>query len=368
MKRMHAIGTALVILVPFAAAAYSDVPPGSWYARAVQRFDDAGYLGAGDQLKPAEFVPRVELVSVLVRLRRETGEGDGEVQLFDDVPGTSPHFAMVQDAAAAGWLLGDGDCLDNDICNASPMRTINRAEAAAMIERAFGLAALPHAPEFHDAPPGNWYSEPLRVAGSHCLLRGDDGKGTVRPEAALNRAEMLTILLRVYARLSYPDCREDALNDTLLPVFSARAASSARASSSASPTVTSASSAGSAMSAPVQSGASSAAPAAGAQSSAFARSSLPPGADPSAGTMQQEYYDYLTQLAYLILQAKNYTAETSPNMFRLLNQRVLLIEQYNAILLNAQARPLTATEKQSLTQVKNALQKNQAELSATQGM
>lgn len=72
-------------------------------------------------------------------------------------------------------------------------------------------------------------------------------------------------------------------------------------------------------------------------------------------------------MASLILQAKNYTANTSSRMFKLLNQRVDLIEQYNALFLTAQSRPLTAAESQSVTQVQASLETNFTAITVIQG-
>lgn len=391
MRRIASSVALVFLLIPTGAAAFSDVPAGSWFSSAVMQFDTAGYLKRTTRFRPSDPVPRADMVRLIVKLQGKTTAIDAD-QVFEDVGAGHPAYGVMQAAAAARWLLGDHDCLGSHPCFASPDRIINRAEAAAMLTRAYGLGAVPSAPVFSDARAGEWFSEAVTTAAGHCLLKGDDGKTTVRPGALLNRAEMAVMLLRVYAQATYPDCSPDSLQNVLLPIpgrtlsSSSALTSASSFSSSTSSSVAPAPSLDQLRTSSAKSGVGSVASSTSSSSSHISNSSSSSvaspaprssesgvgsasslSADPSASTMQVAYFDYLTQMASLILQAKNYTANTSSRMFKLLNQRVDLIEQYNALFLTAQSRPLTAAESQSVTQVQASLETNFTAITVIQG-
>jgi len=125
---------------------------------------------------------------------------------FDDVPGQ--YQTAFEIAALKGWVKGERDCYGKSPCNGRPERPINRAEAAALIIRAHDLRSGNEAPQFADASSGEWYAESIRTAASRCILKGDNGTGRVRPADNLNRAEMVVMLARVGAGLTYPNCGE----------------------------------------------------------------------------------------------------------------------------------------------------------------
>lgn len=361
------LGLLFIAITPMAAAAFfADVPRESWFAPAVLRFYDAGYLEPAPASHPAEPVPRSEMIGLIIRLKRQQGAGEGRPATFDDVMEGSSFFAFAEAAAASGWLRGQGDCAGTHPCLLEPSRTVNRAETSAMVVRAYGISALPSAPAFSDAPSDAWYGEPLRAAASHCLLQGDDDTSTVRPGDPLNRAEMLTVLLRVYAHLAHPDCRSDLVAETLLPPASDPAPVTAPerelpAGAPATPAGTPAPVPPTTSPVPL---------------SPLERPRNPPGsvedqakqlleglpssspADPVVRAMQTAYYDYVTELAYLVLQTKNDAPDTTLHVLDLLLERIQMIRRYNVLLIAARKRTLTADEQRDLGSLRAALDAN----------
>jgi hypothetical protein len=92
-------------------------------------------------------------------------------------------------------------------CLARPLDPISRAEAAAIIRRAFGTVPLDRAPVFSDNPQEQWFFTVVQAAADHCILRGDPDTGKVRPLDLLNRAEMVVMLFRIDRAGTYPDCQ-----------------------------------------------------------------------------------------------------------------------------------------------------------------
>lgn len=204
------VGTAL--------AAYSDVPSGVWYEAAVEAFVDAGYLDATQsRFRGGDFANRAEFVKLVVELNGGILSTPPAVPSFDDVSTGAWYYGYMEEAGKEGWVRGDGDCYGDHPCYARPGANINRAEAAALIVRAFGLEATDDAAQFVDNPSGQWYTDSIQAAADHCVLQGDDSTGRVRPGDNMNRAEMVVMLYRVDQGLTYGvDCGGDVSNEPMI--------------------------------------------------------------------------------------------------------------------------------------------------------
>ncbi|MAE68727.1 hypothetical protein CL635_02905 [bacterium] len=189
-------------------AAYSDVPAGVWYGDSVNAFVDAGYLDATQaRFRGGNPANRAEFVKLVVELNGGILSTPPAVASFDDVSTGAWYYGYFEEAGKEGWVRGDGDCYGSSPCYSRPGANINRAEAAALITRAFGLAPTGDASQFVDNPSGQWYTNVIQTAADHCVLQGDDSTGRVRPGDNMNRAEMVVMLYRVDQGLSYGvDC------------------------------------------------------------------------------------------------------------------------------------------------------------------
>jgi len=189
-------------------AAYSDVPAGVWYEDAVSAFVDAGYLDSTQsRFRGGDPANRAEFVKLVVELNGGILSTPPAVPSFDDVATGAWYYGYFEEAGKEGWVRGDNDCYGSHPCYARPGANINRAEAAALIVRSFGLGATGDAPQFVDNPSGQWYTSVIQTAADHCVLQGDDATGRVRPGDNMNRAEMVVMLYRVDQGLTYGvDC------------------------------------------------------------------------------------------------------------------------------------------------------------------
>ncbi|MBI2523900.1 S-layer homology domain-containing protein, partial [Candidatus Peregrinibacteria bacterium] len=189
-------------------AAYRDVASGVWYEDAVNAFVDAGYLDASQtRFRGGEAANRAEFVKLVVELNGGILSTAPAVASFNDVSASAWYYGYFEEAAKEGWVKGDKDCYGKKPCYARPSANINRAEAAALIVRAFGLEAVGDAPSFVDNPSGQWYTDVVQTAADHCVLQGDDKTGRARPGDNMNRAEMVVMLHRVDQGLAYGvDC------------------------------------------------------------------------------------------------------------------------------------------------------------------
>jgi hypothetical protein len=194
--------------VSTALAAYRDVASGAWYEEAVNAFVDAGFLDSTQtNFRPTDGANRAEFIKLLVELNGGVLSTPPAVGSFTDVKSSAWYYSYVEEAGKEGWVKGDKDCYGTLPCYARPAALVNRAEAAALIARAFSLDWTGAAPQFVDNPTGQWYTDAVQTAADHCVLQGDDSTGRVRPSDTMNRAEMVVMLHRVDQNLSYgTDC------------------------------------------------------------------------------------------------------------------------------------------------------------------
>jgi hypothetical protein len=211
MKKLFAGMSAVAVAltqVGTAFAAYSDVPAGVWYGDAVDAFVEAGYLdSAQTRFRGGDLANRAEFIKLVVELNGGILSTPPAVPSFDDAAPSAWFYGYIEEAAKEGWVKGDNNCYGSHPCWARPGANINRAEAAALIVRAFGLEATGDAPSFVDVPNGQWYTDAIQTAADHCVVQGDAGTSRARPADNMNRAEMVTMLHRVDMGLTYGvDC------------------------------------------------------------------------------------------------------------------------------------------------------------------
>lgn len=188
---------------------YTDIEAGAWYEPAAIALIDSGALDRNEtRLRPHDLATRAEVMKMLVLVYGEDLQNPGAPS-FSDVPKSAWYYPYVETAARVGWVYGDRDCYVNETrpCKARPSDRVNRAEMAALLQRAFHLSLSSAAPVFPDNPSGQWYYEPIQAAADHCVLQGDDFSGNVRPAAAMNRAEMIVMFHRASQNQTYGvDC------------------------------------------------------------------------------------------------------------------------------------------------------------------
>ncbi len=202
-----AIALTSVASVAAADTHYTDVQAGVWYEEAASALLESGALDESEsRLRPNDLATRAEVLKLLVNVYGEDLVYPTTAS-FSDVSKTAWYYPYVEASARAGWVKGDADCYGKGLarCTARPSDQVNRAEMAALLQRAYRLSYLQLAPEFQDNARDQWYHDPIQVAADHCILEGDGGTSRVRPAASMNRAEMVVIMHRASQGLRYGD-------------------------------------------------------------------------------------------------------------------------------------------------------------------
>lgn len=198
------LGTSIIPPAMAQNTQYTDVPSGAYYEDAASALLEIGALDDNEtRLRPSDLATRAELVKLLVNLTGKTLLYPS-VSSFNDVPKGTWYAPYFEAAAVAGWVHGDNNCYQSSRpCTARPADRVNRAEAAALLGRAFSLEHTGVAPTFADNAQNQWYYVPIQTAADHCILQGDGGTGTVRPAALMNRAEMVVMFHRATLNMEY---------------------------------------------------------------------------------------------------------------------------------------------------------------------
>jgi hypothetical protein len=202
-----AIALTSVASVAAADTHYTDVQAGVWYEEAATALLESGALDQSEsRLRPNDLATRAEVLKLLVNVYGEDLVYP-TTSSFSDVSKTAWYYPYVEASARAGWIKGDADCYGKGLarCTARPSDQVNRAEMAALLQRAYRLSYLQLAPEFQDNARGQWYHDPIQIAADHCILEGDGGTSRVRPAASMNRAEMVVIMHRASMGMRYGD-------------------------------------------------------------------------------------------------------------------------------------------------------------------
>ncbi len=172
------------------------------------------YTGTGGAAAEVSEEEVAEEEAVEDTATEETGDQAGEEETAEetDVPFSESgvftdlvgHWAAerIQVMADAGIVHGDpnGEFRPND--------SLNRAEAAALLNRVLGLGepAAPAEKPFSDVEVSTWYAGYVSSLKGLELVNGNPD-GTYKPAANINRAEFLHLALNVYYHLADADVK-----------------------------------------------------------------------------------------------------------------------------------------------------------------
>ena len=186
----------------------TDIPHDTWFTEALRSFIEDGVIVSNKAFRPQDLATRAEFLALIVDHLGEPSLSEGEIEVFDDVTRSSPYFPYFREAVYTGLIKGENNCVifHTSPCRANPFSHINRAEAAAIINRAFDLKPAAEFPSFQDNPSDAWFNIVISNTASRCILRGDQGTESVRPSDNMNRAEMAVMIWRASQKMQYPNC------------------------------------------------------------------------------------------------------------------------------------------------------------------
>lgn len=184
-----------VLLVPFAQATFEFTDQEeiqSWAEPAVELVRERGIMtGFGDgRFGPRDILNRAEALAILLRAKGIDYKNNAlSVPVrFSDVPTGQWYTKIVQNGVHQGWIKGFPDG------TFKPGQSVNKAEFAVMVRRAFDLEREEN-PDFFDVPTNTWFSKAVFNLVANDLVRyvGD----YFQPEAFVSRSEAAWIVSEI---------------------------------------------------------------------------------------------------------------------------------------------------------------------------
>lgn len=222
MKRILSLCLALVLLVgAVSAAAFADVPNGSWYKETVDWAVDLKITNGTDatHFSPDKTCTRAEFVTLLYRTAKEHRNFFGFAPLDKDSPNRQgdPGYMDFSESeyglkftdvkrsdyffGAVSWAVAEGIIAGTSATTFSPYDLVTREQVAVILERfakewcGYHLDELYAEQAFTPSDPvSKWAEQGMRFAIGAKLLQGD-GTGW-HGMRACTRAEALTLLMR----------------------------------------------------------------------------------------------------------------------------------------------------------------------------
>lgn len=156
-----------------------------------------GYINGypDGSVQPNGNITRDEMAAIIYRIKAWSTQvpTSGSGNVFPDVPATRWSVTEVEYVANTNVMNGypDGTFL--------PDQNLTRAEFAALISRFTQLDAVLADETLADVPSNHWAYTDIHALYSSGLLEGD-GDGRFRPEDAITRAEVMTVINKILGR------------------------------------------------------------------------------------------------------------------------------------------------------------------------
>lgn len=166
----------------------------AWSEDAIKTVNQQGIMtGFGDgTFRPDQTLNRAEAVTILLRVKNIDPSSEGVGRDFDDVPGDAWFNRAVTRAAREGWLKGKSNG------RFAPGDTLNRAEWATLLDRAFDLDRTDQSIPFRDVPERAWFADGVRAMIEENMIRHPKVR-MYFPEKEISRAEAAWTIARLLA-------------------------------------------------------------------------------------------------------------------------------------------------------------------------
>lgn len=160
----------------------ADIP--DWAASSIAIVAEQNIMtGFGDgSFQPSKTLNRAEAVTILARIKEiDLDQYSGDAP-FKDVPYEAWFAKAVQAGSENGWIEGFPDG------TFGAEKTLNRAQWAVMLHRAFAFDENYPEVDYTDVERGSWYEEAVRALADHGMFR-QRGE-TLSPGEDMSRAEV----------------------------------------------------------------------------------------------------------------------------------------------------------------------------------
>jgi hypothetical protein len=193
-KRVILITAFLILILVPSAFAFDDVEC-HWAKDAIVKFTNINIIkGYNDNtFRPNDNITRAEFITLVNRILNNSEQSD---KFIPDIQSKNWYYEEIKKSVASGLLKGDQNG------NMNPESYITREEAVVILARAFGgIGADIAIDEFIDKNEvSSWSAAAFSDFISKEYIKGY-GDNTIKPRANITRAEVITIIDRMFAEI-----------------------------------------------------------------------------------------------------------------------------------------------------------------------
>jgi hypothetical protein len=193
-KRVILITAFLILILVPSAFAFDDVEC-HWAKDAIVKFTNINIIkGYNDNtFRPNDNITRAEFITLVNRILNNSEQSD---KFIPDIQSKNWYYEEIKKSVASGLLKGDQNG------NMNPESYITREEAVVILARAFGgIGADVAIDEFIDKNEiSSWSAAAFSDFISKEYIKGYEDN-TIKPRANITRAEVITIIDRMFAEI-----------------------------------------------------------------------------------------------------------------------------------------------------------------------
>lgn len=191
--------------------AFSDTE-NHWAKEDIEEFSKANIIKGYENniFKPDEFLTRAEMATIINRMTGVTKESS---KYIPDITRQDWYYKEIRKAVQSGIMHGD----ENGYTN--PNSFITREEAIIMISRAFSINdSVISKVNFEDENEiSKWAKDAVNTFVMFDYVKGYED-GTIRPKNNITRAELITVISRIFSEIATGGIYSDSLSGNLIVI------------------------------------------------------------------------------------------------------------------------------------------------------
>lgn len=201
----------ILTMLTYNVYAFSDIE-GHWAKDAILEFNKASIVKGyeNNEFKPNSYITRAEVATIINRMNGITKESS---KYIPDIKRENWYYSDIRKAVGAGIMQGD----QNGFMN--PNLNVTREEAIVMLSRAFLVNdSIVSGNDFIDKDNvSKWAEKSLNSFARFNYISGYED-GTIRPKDYITRAELITIINRMFTKIAITGIYEGSVSGSMIVI------------------------------------------------------------------------------------------------------------------------------------------------------
>lgn len=201
----------ILMMLTYNVYAFTDIE-NHWAKDAIIEFSNANIINGyeNNEFRPNTYITRAEVVSIINRMNGITKESS---KYIPDIKRDDWYYSDIRKAVGAGIMKGDNNGFTN------PNSYITREEAIVMLSRAFLINdSVIATNNFIDKNNISlWAEKELNSFIKFNYIKGY-GDNTIRPKENITRAELITIINRMFTKIAITGIYEGNISGSMIVI------------------------------------------------------------------------------------------------------------------------------------------------------